>query len=254
MKQLRKVYDAHIAERSRLLGWADESGGRTGNLSGHQGSLSHSDKQIKQILMDLEEKEAAKDLKEDDKRKLEKNEQEAIVDKYSKGAHKKRKLLDANKAKTLSSTPLSAATAMTTPFEAGTAEDQSGRPSSKPVAYTSPVDSWIMSQIAADNKPTTTTSTSGAVTNPFKAALCNYFKAMPDPMGAIVFGANLEPNSLSEGIVRGLGYKVLVECCFKNKEFNIDHFRPEVVNHFDLHAYQLSIYMEEVAEEVIKII
>ena len=50
-------------ERAKHHGWMDQNGGVTGNLSNHEGELSELDGNVKQILQDLEDVKAQKELK-----------------------------------------------------------------------------------------------------------------------------------------------------------------------------------------------
>ena len=61
-------------ERAKFHGWLDENGGVTGNLSNHEGELDELDTNIKQILQDLEELKAQKELKDDLAKNMDKNE------------------------------------------------------------------------------------------------------------------------------------------------------------------------------------
>jgi hypothetical protein len=97
VKVLRSQFDNYIKVRAKHHGWMAENGGVTGNLSDHAGDLSGPDKYIKQILNDKEELEAAKKLKKDLTKNLEKNELEALVKGIAGGSKanaKKRKSIN----------------------------------------------------------------------------------------------------------------------------------------------------------------
>ena len=56
-------YTDTLNEIARHHGWKDENGEITGNLSGHEGDLDDLDANVKQILMDKEDKKAQEELK-----------------------------------------------------------------------------------------------------------------------------------------------------------------------------------------------
>jgi len=67
---LRDHYERIVNEQCEFHGW-DRHGGVTGNLSGGEGDLDELGRNVRQILMDIEEKEAKKEAEKAAKEDLE---------------------------------------------------------------------------------------------------------------------------------------------------------------------------------------
>jgi len=77
-RNLRDHYERIVNEQCEFHGW-DRHGGVTGNLSGGEGDLDELGRNVRQILMDIEEKEAKKEAEKAAKEDLE-NKESAILD------------------------------------------------------------------------------------------------------------------------------------------------------------------------------
>ena len=77
-RNLKDQYKPILSDRASHHGWTDKNGGVTGNLSGHEGDLDELDRNIRQILMDLEEKKERKEAEASIRADLEKKE-EAVL-------------------------------------------------------------------------------------------------------------------------------------------------------------------------------
>ena len=73
-RNLRDQYEKIINEQCEFHGW-DRHGGVTGNLSGGDGDLDELGQNVRQILMDIEEKEAKKEAEKANKADLEAKEE-----------------------------------------------------------------------------------------------------------------------------------------------------------------------------------
>jgi hypothetical protein len=76
-RNLRDQYSQIISAQCELHGWA-QNGGTTGNLSGFEGELDELGRNVRQILMDKEEKIAKKEAEAADRADLEKKENDII--------------------------------------------------------------------------------------------------------------------------------------------------------------------------------
>jgi hypothetical protein len=79
-----------LDKRASHHGWTDANGGITGNLSGHEGDLDDLDRNVKQILMDREEKKAKKELEKIEKGELNDIEKDVLTSRLQSQAKAKR--------------------------------------------------------------------------------------------------------------------------------------------------------------------
>ena len=70
-RTLQDQFKHVVEERCTFHGWTDQHGGVTANLSGHAGELDELDRNVRQIKMDLEQKQAEKEAGERIKADLE---------------------------------------------------------------------------------------------------------------------------------------------------------------------------------------
>jgi hypothetical protein len=76
-RNLRDQYEKIITDQCELHGW-EVNGGTTGNLSGGEGDLDELGRNVRQILMDKEEKRAKKEAEEANKIDLENKEKDLL--------------------------------------------------------------------------------------------------------------------------------------------------------------------------------
>jgi hypothetical protein len=80
-----------LNKRARHHGWKDENGGVTGNLSGYEGDLDELNANVRQILMDKEDKRANAELKKIQTGELNDIEKDVLTSRLQEQAREKRK-------------------------------------------------------------------------------------------------------------------------------------------------------------------
>jgi hypothetical protein len=264
-KTLRKQYDKYIEKRAQFHGWTDKNGGVTGNLSNHAGDLDVIDSNIRQILFDIEEKRAQKELKKALSEKNERTELEVLTQGITGASKKKRKNADG------SITNKSAETALTTPpAEEGSVSTLSRSDINNKKRNTNgflPFDSMLAERIFGSiiggdelyleertRKKGTAAEAQQNHHNNQVAKLLKIFEDLENiekgsSIATIAASISMEFGTEDYQLLNEIGYEVLVHSGFSSDESAFDKkYFEEEMNQYGmkkLHAVKLGLYLHK---------
>lgn len=98
-KNLRKIYECYFKKRASVLGWGAENEGNFVNLSDESGNLNEVDRNIKQMLIDLEGKKEQNELKHKKPgQHMDTSESSVLSQNLAGNSNRKRKMVDQSNA------------------------------------------------------------------------------------------------------------------------------------------------------------